>query len=106
MSLAISTRRSTLMACQKRAGPDGKALACDSRLYRLFALQERNLLVGECAMALLPGRRLVDPHDFNRRHLVLRTVRCPVRVFRGDDVGARLRKVEGRVNHAGTDPIG
>ena len=42
----------------------------------------------------------------HRRHLVFRTIGGPIGIFRGDDVCAGYRVVEGRVEDTGWHPIG
>src|SRR5579875_4067625 len=55
--------------------------------------------------ALLPRIPLLHAHDLDRRDLVLRTVRRPVRVLGRHDVRGRLREVEGRVDDTRLDPV-
>src|SRR4051794_2137231 len=60
-------------------------------------LLQRNVLLVEAG---LPLRWAIGLANLNGRDLVFRTVRCPVRVVGGDDVGAGLRMVECRVDDA------
>src|SRR5688572_28411814 len=72
-----------------------------STLDASFMSRVRRLAAGlGCGGPALPGVFLTDLHDLHRRDLVLGAVRRPVRVLRRDDVRARLREVERRVDDA------
>lgn len=71
-----------------------------SPLRQVSRRQQLPLRIAEGAIALLPFRGLADTGDFHRGNLVLGAVGGPVRVFRGDHVGAGEREVEGGVDHA------
>src|SRR5215467_14538996 len=97
MSFAMATRRSPLSwLCE--APLMGSALLDEDVIARLP--HKCFLLLGEFLEALLPFRRLTHSRDLDRRYLVLGAVGSPVGVLRRDDVGPRLREVEGRVHHA------
>src|SRR6185369_5230993 len=55
--------------------------------------------------AILPNGFVGRAH-FDGGDLVFGTVRCPVGVFRGDDVGGGARMVKRRVDHPFRDAIG
>src|SRR6187399_140658 len=55
---------------------------------------------------LLPRGRLRHLDHLHRGYLVLGTVRGPVGIVRGDEVGARLGKMERGVHHARRDSLG
>src|SRR5271168_3953193 len=69
-------------------------------------LEQGFLRVAELAKALLPLRRLTHTGCLHGGYLVLGAVGCPIRVIRSDDVGARLREMKSRVNHAGLNTLG
>ncbi len=60
----------------------------------------RRLLPRLLIIFALPPGRAVGRRDLHRRHLVFGAVGRPVRIVGGDDVGLRVRVVEGRVDHA------
>src|SRR5262249_29645088 len=71
----------------------------------LALLEQGKLLLGKLAVILLPFRRLSDTHYLHRGHFVFRAVGGPVRVVGGNNVGARLREVERRVDDTRRDTL-
>src|SRR5258708_38172902 len=63
-------------------------------------------LARELVVLLLPRGRTVRWGDLDGGHLVFRTIRRPVRIFGGDDVGLCSRVMERGVDDAGGHPLG
>src|SRR6185312_7610462 len=94
MSLAIFTRLSALLRISAaRSGAGG--------LGRARFAQELALPLVELAVTALPFGRLIDAYRLYRGDLVFRAVGRPVRIVRGDDVGARIGEMERRVDDPG-----
>src|SRR6188474_1481922 len=59
-----------------------------------------------CLASQLPRGRLRHFHDLHGGHLVFRAVSGPVGIFSGDEIRARLGKVERGVDHSRRHAIG
>src|SRR5579872_1727290 len=57
------------------------------------------------AIALLPIGEMIGAPDLHGRDLVFRTIGRPVGIVGGDDIGARHRMMEGRVDDAGLHAV-
>src|SRR5579883_1917082 len=73
---------------------------------RGFGRHDPARLPGLRLVGFLPVARAVGRRDLHRRHLVFGAVGGPVRIVGGDDVGLRVRVMEGGVDHARRDPLG